>query len=157
MTLLSIRSFGPARTYVKAALLALALAVSLAPAGCQKGDADSADEAAGLLGEMKAWFEATDYETYGYASLQEALDDIYQDEGYTSGLYADISEALEASGPATEQARAVLGECQAWFELIDYEMSGYASLEEAIEDIYQDEGATLDLYRRLATYNAGSE
>ena len=157
MRLLSIHSWSRARIPANAALVALALAVCLAPAGCQKEDTGSADEGAGLHAEMKAWFEATDYEAHGYASLEEALDDIYQDEGYTSGLYAEISRALEAGGPETEQARTVLGECQAWFDLIDYEMSGYASLEEAIEDIYQDEGATLDLYRRLAAYNARSD
>ena len=103
---------------------------------------------------MKAWFEATDYEAYGYASPGEALDDIYQDDGYTSALYEDLAEALEGGEPAAEKTRALLGQCQEWFEFIDYEMSGYDSLEEAIADIYQDGGATLGLYTRLVEYNA---
>ena len=124
--------------------------------GCQKGEAESADEGTALLREMKTWFEATDYEAYGYSSLEEALDDIYQDDGYTSMLYRDIGAALDKAEPGGANARAVFRESQEWFELIDYEMSGYDSLEEAIEDIFEDGGETLDMYERLAEYNAGA-
>ena len=123
--------------------------------GCQKGETDAADEATGLLAEMKAWFEATDYQASGYSSLEEALDDIYQDEGYTASLYRQVGAVLGGSAPVGTTPGSVLEECQEWFELIDYEMSGYDSLEEAIEDIFQDGGETLDLYERLAEYNAG--
>ena len=122
-------------------------------AGCGNGESEQADGAAALLGEMKAWFEAMDHEAYGYASLEEALDDTYQDEGYTSTLYRNISAELAKSETDETTARPLLGECQEWFELIDYEMSGYDSLEEAIEDIFQDGGETLGLYKRIAKFN----
>jgi hypothetical protein len=125
-------------------------------AGCQKGEPKSADEGVELLKEMKAWFEATDYEAYGFATLEEALDDFYQDDGYTSMLYGDIGLALEKPSSDDTNRRAVLKECQEWFELIDYEMSGYETLDEAIRDIFQDGGETLDLYKKLVEYNSES-
>jgi hypothetical protein len=133
------------------------LTVCMSLPGCQKGESTSGDEIAGLLKEMKAWFEATDYEASGYSSLEEALNDIYQDEGYTASLYADVDAVLNRPGSGDTTPEAVLKECQVWFELIDYEMSGYESLDEAIEDIYPDGGATLDLYRRIAEHNARSK
>ena len=120
--------------------------------GCQKGESTSSDEGTRLLTDMKAWFEAADYEAAGYASLEEALDDIYQDDGYTTDLYHDVGAALAKSASDVDRHRVLL-ECQEWFELIDYEMSGYDSLEDAIEDIFQDDGETLQLYRRLVKYN----
>lgn len=129
------------------------LAAGMLLFGCQKGESEAPDEAAGLLRDMKAWFEATDYEASGYSSPEEALDDIYQDEGYTAMLYNDIAGALKEPGSGEANRRAVLRECQEWFELIDYEMSGYDTLEEAIEDIFQDGGGTLELYNRLVEYN----
>lgn len=143
------------RCWTPFAAVASFLLVSALLAGCQKGEPTSTDEAARLLTDMKAWFEAADYEAAGYASLEEALDDIYQDDGYTTGLYHDIGAALTKSARGADRHR-VLKECQEWFELIDYEMSGYDSLEEAIEDIYQDDGETLELYKRLVEYNGGS-
>ena len=131
------------------------LAVCALLPGCQKSEPTSGDEVTALLGEMRAWFEATDFEASGYSSLEEALDDIYQDDGYTASLYADIGAVLRSPGSAGRTPQSVLKECQEWFELIDYEMSGYGSLEEAIEDIYSDGGETLDLYKRIAEYNAG--
>ncbi|MGD9400935.1 MAG: hypothetical protein PVF95_01575 [bacterium] len=144
------RHWAPWMMTAAAVLLASALL-----AGCQKGESTSADESTQLLTEMKAWFEATDYEASGYASLEEALADIYQDDGYTTDLYHDIGEALTKSATGADRRR-VLKDCQEWFELIDCEMSGYDTLEEAIQDIYQDDGETLKLYRRLVKYNGGS-
>ncbi len=133
------------------------MALFALPAGCQKSDTGPADQGTALLTEMKAWFDATAYEAMGYSSLTEALDDIYQDDGYTSMLYSDISAVLAKSAPSGTTIPSVLKECQDWFELIDYEMSGYDSLDEAIEDIFPDGGATLDLYRRIAAHNAGAK
>jgi len=52
----------------------------------------------------------------------------------------------EDSAKAQTQ-EALLQRCQEWFEMIDVEQSGYATLEEAIADIYGDDGFTLQLYR----------
>ena len=134
-----------------AALCMLAIGGFLA--GCQNGESPSVDEGTTLLKEMKTWFEATDYEASGYASLEEALDDIYQDDGYTASLYRDIDDALKQTGSGTTPPATLMKECQEWFELIDYEMSGYASLDEAIKDIYSDGEETLSLYKRIVEYN----
>ncbi len=130
----------------------LALCVILP--GCRESGPVLLQDDLGIAGEMKSWFEATDYQASGYASLEEALEDIYQDEGYTVSLYQELETLVNeatASGAAYDGA---FKKCQEWFEMIDHESSGYDSLEEAIQDIYQDDGETLELYRKLIARNA---
>lgn len=134
--------------------LLVAAALSLA---CQGEGPRSVQDDRDLAAEMKAWFEVTDYEAFGSAGLEEALESIYQDDGYTVSLYRDLGTLLTEVEPPPAAYDSTLGWCQEWFELIDHERSGYGSLEEAIADIYSDDGATLDLYRRLARRNAGEK
>ena len=61
-------------------------------------------------------------------------------------MNGESTEALQGRVQAQE---ALLQRCQEWFELIDVEESGYATLDEAIADIYGDDGFTLELYRDL--------
>lgn len=122
--------------------------------GCQADVPPSPQDDIEIAGEMKSWFEATDHEASGYSSLEEALEDIYQDEGYTVSLYHELEELVNKAGTSGSAYDGTFIKCQEWFEMIDHESSGYDSLEEAIEDIYQDEGETLDLYRKLTRRNA---
>jgi hypothetical protein len=107
-----------------------------------------------LAGDMKAWFEATDYDASGFSSLEEALEGIYQDDGYTVSLYRELGSLLDDTDATPAAYDSTLRMCQEWFEMIDYEASGYETLEDSIADIYQDDGATLELYKRLVKRNA---
>ena len=139
---------------VKVLLCICLLVPSLIMLGCQESDPALLQDDLGLAGEMKSWFAATDYQASGYGSLEEALEGIYQDEGHTVSLYQELETLVNeatASGAAYDGA---FQKCQQWFEMIDHESSGYDSLEEAIKDIYQDDGETLELYRKLIARNA---
>ena len=107
-----------------------------------------------LVRQMKNWFEEIDYKASGFLSLEKALDDIFQDEGDTVSLYKELKELLIRPSSDRTDCDETFRRCQQWFEAIDYENSGYKSLEEAIADIYQDEGATLELYRMFTDRNA---
>ena len=132
------------------------LAVFALVSGCQKAGPPVTQDDIRLAQEMKTWFEATDYKASGFATLDEALDKIYQDDGYTLSLYHELKTVLNQGNPSRTAYDDVLKRCQEWFEMIDYQRSGYNSLEKAIKDIYRDDGMTLDLYRRLARRNAKS-
>jgi hypothetical protein len=106
--------------------------------------------------EMKLWFEATDYEASGYSNLEEALEDIYQDEGYTAALYRELETLVNQASTNSADYDDTFTKCQEWFEMIDYKRSGYGSLEKAIEDIYQDGGETLELYKKLVERNGSA-
>ena len=121
--------------------------------GCQESGPSIVQDDIGIAGEMKSWFEATDYQASGYASLEEALEDIYQDEGYTVSLYQELETLVNEATAGGAAYDGTFQKCQEWFEMIDHESSGYASLEEAIKDIYQDDGAPLDLYLKLTRRN----
>lgn len=124
--------------------------------GCQKNDASSSNSELELVREMKSWFETLDFEASGYANLQEGLEGIFQDEGYTVSLYDELAELQNQTGASRVSSGPTLQKCQEWFELIDYQASGYRSLEEAIKHIYVDDGSTLALYKKLVKRNTAT-
>jgi len=124
--------------------------------GCQKNGASSPNDKLELVREMTSWFETLDFEASGYSSLKEGLEGIFQDDGYTVSLYHEL-EALQNQTDTTHVSYdPTLQKCQEWFELIDYQASGYRSIEEAIKDIYVDDGSTLALYKKLVKRNTAT-
>jgi len=107
-----------------------------------------------LIGRMKRWIEEIDHEACGFPSLEEALEDIYQDEGYTISLYRELKKILLCPPSEILAYNEIFRMYQEWFEAIDYKSSDYRSLEEALKDIYQDEGESLALYKKLIIRNA---
>ena len=55
-------------------------------------------------------------------------------------------------GASNQNGVELLKRCQEWFEAIDFEASGYSSLEEAMNDIYQDFGETAELYQDIVSF-----
>jgi hypothetical protein len=154
MTLIKARS----NNYTNPALKYFCFFIlSILISACDKAGPLTIQDDMALVREMKVWFEATDYLSSGYSSLEQGLEAIYQDDGYTVSLYRELKMLLNNPGTSRSAYDGILITCQEWFELIDYKRSGYSSLERAIKDIYQDGGETLDLYKRLARRNAGRD
>ncbi len=59
----------------------LFFALSILMFACDKAGPSTIQDDIALVREMKAWFEATDYQASGYSNMEEALEAIYQDGG----------------------------------------------------------------------------
>lgn len=152
MKLMTVRT----NNYISITLKCICLlALPILIFGCDKAGPLTIQDDMALVREMKAWFEATDYLSSGHSNLEQGLEAIYQDDGYTVSLYRELGTLLNNPGTSRAAYDGILITCQEWFELIDHERSGYSSLEKAIKDIYQDGGETLDLYKRLKKRNSG--
>lgn len=88
------------------------------------------------------WFDLI----LGYSSTEEAIVSLFKDEGYTLNLYTKLKSSLKDSKEAKLEASEGMA---IWFEETGVEINGFKTLEEALLEIYPDEGATLDLYNRL--------
>lgn len=88
------------------------------------------------------WFDSI----LGFSSTEEAISYIYSDEGYTLGLYKDLKSSLQG---LEEDRLQAIDDMAVWFEETGVEVNGYKTLEEALLRIFNDEGATLELYNRL--------
>lgn len=92
------------------------------------------------------WFDSI----MGFSSTEEAISYIYSDEGYTLGLYKDLKSSLQ---DLEEDRLQAIDDMATWFEETGVEINGYKTLEEALLRIFNDEGATLELYNRLKNIN----
>ena len=99
-----------------------------------------------LLSRCIEYFELIDWESE-YDSLENALADIYDDDNYTADVYRLVKNFSPDNSKSIFQV--LFGDIKAWFDCIDYEEAGYQGIEEAIDEIHDDEGFALGLYRDL--------
>ena len=105
-----------------------------------------------LAQELRTWFEREAYAGPNGGSVEEVLDGRYQDEGFSSGLFRGLGE-VSAKGLLHSDFDEVLGDSQRWFERIEAGPTRSRPLEDALADIFGDEGKTRALYLRLKARN----